>query len=132
MSDLDRIFGELSEISLQLADLPADAYDDRARLEGKREALHAEAAALRDSIGDDRPTSVIATELNSLQARLQQMEALEIDVVSQHGGSGLEASGASNALDLNRQIEQGRGAGELRARIRHLAKVLADRDDSPN
>jgi hypothetical protein len=132
MSDLDRIFGELSEISLQLADLPADAYDDRARLEGKREALHAEAAALRDSIGDDRPTSVIATELNSLQARLQQMEALEIDVVSQHGGSGLEASGASNALDLNRQIEQGRGAGELRARIRHLEKVLADRDDSPN
>ena len=132
MSDLDRIFREISDISLQLADLPADAYDDRARLESKREALHAEAAALRDRIGDDRPASVIATELRSLQARLQQIEALEIDVVSQHGGSGLESSGASNSLELNRQIEAGQGADELRARIRHLEKVLADRDDSQN
>jgi hypothetical protein len=132
MSDLDRIFRELSEISMQLGDLPADAYDERARLEGEREALHAEAAALRDGIGDGRPTSVIATELESLQARLQQIIDLEIDVVSQHGGSGLEASGASNALELNRQIEAGQGADELRSWIRHLEKVLADRDDSPS
>lgn len=132
MSDLDRIFRELSEISTQLADLPTDAFDDRARLESKREALHAEAAALRDGIGDERSTLEITDELNSLQARLDQIKGLEIDVVSQHGGSGLEASGASHALDLNRQIGAGQGVDELQARIRKLRKILADRDDSPN
>lgn len=51
MSDLDRIFRELSEAAMQLGDLSADAYDDRARLESKREALHAEAVALRVGSG---------------------------------------------------------------------------------
>lgn len=130
MSDLDRIFRELSEISVQLTDLPADSYDERARLEGKREALHAEAAALRDSIGDERPTSVIKTELESLQERLHQIKSSEIDVTTQHGGSGLESSGASHSFSVNRRIEEGQGADELRSRIKHLEKVLADREDN--
>ena len=130
MSDLDRIFSELSEISLKLSDLPEDAYDERADLESRREALHAEAAALRESVGDPRPTSEIRTELESLQERLQQIKGSEIDVVSQSGGSGLEVSGATDTLDLNRMIETGQGADELRSRIRHLEKELADRAES--
>ena len=130
MSDLDRIFSELSEVSMRLGDLPADAYDERARLESRREALHAEAAALRESIGDERPTPVIEAELKSLRSRLDDIKGMEIDVVSQHGGSGLESSGASHALDMNRQIEAGQGADEIRKRIKRLERVLADRDDS--
>jgi hypothetical protein len=130
MSDLDRIFGELSEISMRLMDLPADAYDERAELEARREALHAEAAALRESIGDPRPTPEIETELESLQARLQHVAAQGIDVVSQAGGSGLEVSGATDTLDLNRRIEASQGADELRTRIKHLEKVLAERAES--
>lgn len=129
MSDLDRIFSELSDVSMQLADLPADAFDERARLETKRGALRAEAAALRDSIGDQRPTPLIEAELQSLRSRLDTVKGMEIDVVSQHGGSGLESSGASHALNLNRQIESGQGAAEIRSRISHLEKVLAERDE---
>lgn len=129
MSDLDRIFSELSEVSQQLGDLSQDAYDERARLESKREALHAEAAALRDSIGDERPTPLIEAELDSLRSRLDNIKGMEIDVISQHSGSGLESSGASHALDMNRQIEAGQGADEIRARIKRLEKVLADRDE---
>lgn len=129
MSDLDRIFGELSEISMQLGELPANAYDERARLKSKREALHAEAAALRDSIGDQRPTPVIRAELESLQNRLEQIKGMEIDVVFQHGGSGLESSGASHTFELNREIEAGQGVDQLQARIGQLEKVLADRDE---
>jgi hypothetical protein len=130
MSDLDRIFSELSEVSMQLGDLPQEAFDERARLESKREALHAEAAALRDSIGDERPTPVIEAELDSLRSRLDNITGMEIDVISQHSGSGLESSGASHTLDMNRQIEAGQGADEIRARIKRLEKVLADRDES--
>ena len=132
MSDLDRIFGELSEISMRLMDLPQDAYDERAELEGRREALHAEAAALRESIGDQRPTPEIETELESLRARLEQIKGTGIDVVSQAGGSGLEVSGATDTMDLNRRIQAGQGADELQSRIRHLEKVLADRAQSDN
>ncbi|MCP4306308.1 MAG: hypothetical protein GY788_15870 [bacterium] len=128
MSDLDRIFRELSDLSMELADLPADAYDERARIEGRREALHAEAAALRDSIGDARPASEIRIELESLQARLAGITGSEIDVVRQHGGSGLESSGASHSSALNRQIEEAQGADELRSRIKHLERVLADKE----
>lgn len=130
MSDLDRLFRELSDLSIQLADLPADAYDERARIESRREALHAESAALRDSIGDERPVPVIRTELESLRARLHKITSSEIDVVSQHGGSGLESSGASHSSTMNRQIEEAQGADELRSRIQHLERVLADKEDS--
>lgn len=130
MSDLERIFSELSEISMQLTDLPQDAYDERAKLEGRRESLHAEAAALRESLGDQRPTSEIEVELESLQARLQQIKSSQIDVVSQQGGSGLESSQSSGTFDINRQIAAGQGADELRSRIEHLEKILAERADS--
>jgi hypothetical protein len=130
MSDLDRIFRELSDLSMQLADLPADSYDERARIESRREALHAEAAALRDSIGDERPVSVIRTELESLRERLDKITSSEIDIVSQHGGSGLESSGASHSSLVNQQIEAAQGTDELRSRIQHLERVLADREDS--
>ena len=130
MSDLDRIFSELSEISMRLMDLPEDAYDERVQLESRRDELHTEAAAIRSRIGDERPTAEIRTELESLRERLQQIEDSGIDVVAQHGGSGLESSGASYALDLNRQIQAGQGADELRSRIDHLESVLAEREDA--
>jgi hypothetical protein len=130
MSDLDRIFSELSEISVRLMDLPEHAYDERAELEGRREALHAEAAALRESIGDQRPTSEIETELESLRERWHQIKSSQIDVVSQQGGSALESSQSAGTFDINRQIAAGQGADELQARIRHLEKVLADRAES--
>ncbi len=129
MSDLDRIFSELSEISLKLGDLPADAYDERAVLESRREELHAEAAALNDSVGSQRPTHDIEAELDSLRARLKQIKGSEIDVVTQHGGSGLESAGTSGTFDINRRIEASQGADELRARIRQLEKALEDRAD---
>ena len=130
MSDLDRIFSELSEISIRLTELPKDAYDDRARLETRREELKADAAGIRDQAPDPRPTSEIKTELESLQDRLRQVQSSEIDVVSQHGGGGLELSGASHAFDINRQIEAAQGADELRERIAYLERVLADRAEN--
>ena len=88
------------------------------------------AATLRDEVGDERPTAAIETELESLRERLQQIKSSEIDVVSQHGGSGMESSGASSSLKLNRQIRAGRGADELQSRIRKLERALLKRDDT--
>ena len=129
MSDLDSIFSEMSEISTKLYELPDDAYAERVTLESRREELRAEAASLSDSMGDSRPTAEIKAELDALQDRLSTIEGSEIDVVGQHGGSGLEASAASDAMGINRQIEQGSGADELRSRIRRLEQVLAERTD---
>ena len=129
MSDLDSIFSEMSEISTRLDELPDDAFEERAALERRREELRARAAALSDSMGDLRPTAEIQAELISLRERLNAVEVSEIDVVSQHGGSGLEASVASDAIGINRRIEEASGVDQLQSRIRKLEQVLAERAD---
>ncbi len=130
MSDLDRIFQELSEVRQQLEDLPADALEERARLESRREALHAEASRLQGAVGDPRSSAEIATELESLKARLNEIEQSEVNIVEQYGGSVLEASSAVSGMDLNRRIEEGQGADELRARVETLEAELAKREGS--
>ena len=129
MGDVDHIFEELMQIRKQLDGLPADAAEERARLEQRREELH-EAAAGQADAADERPTKDIETELTSLKERLEAIEASEIDIVKQHGGSALEASRGPQTMDLNRQIEAGRGADQLRERIRQLEGVLDGRGDS--
>lgn len=129
MSDVDRIFEELMDIRRRLDELPADAFDERAQLEERREELHA-AAADQDEAGDERPTHEIEIELVSLRQRLDKIEATGIDVVQQHGGSALEASAAGESMDLNRQVESAQGADELRVRIRKLEGVLKHRAES--
>ncbi len=129
MSDLDQIFEELAQIREQLDGLPAEASEERSRLEQRREELHA-AAAGQAHAGDERPSGEIEVELTSLRERLEAIEASRIDVVKQHGGSALEASTGTGTMEFNRQIEAGQGADELRERIRQLEAVLDGRGDS--
>jgi len=126
MGDLNHIFEELTRIRRQLDELSDDAADERARLEHRREELHAEAAG-QDAIGDERPSHEIDIELVSLRNQLDHIEKSGINVAIQHGGSLLEASTASDAMDLNKQVEAGQGADELRARIHKLEAVLDHR-----
>ncbi len=130
--DPDRIFRELSETKHELDALPADASTEgtsteRARLERRRLELHELATNLQASVGDERRTSEIQTELASLKVSLTEIEDATIDIAVQHGGSALEASAGSVSIDLNRQIETGQGADEIRARIRELEGALAKR-----
>lgn len=127
MGDLNHIFEELTRIRRQLDELPADAAGARAKLEHRREELHAEAAG-QDAVGDERPTHEIETELVSLRNHVDHIEQTGIDVATQHGGSLLEASTASDSMDLNKQVELGQGADELRARIHKLEAVLEHRE----
>lgn len=129
MSGVDNIFEELMGIRRQLDALPADANEERARLEHRREELHA-AAASQDQAGDERPTHEIEMELVSLRDRLDHIKASGVDIVKQHGGSALEASSAGYGMDLNRQVEAAQGADELEARIRKLEAVLEHRGES--
>ena len=128
---LDRIFRELSETTRDLNGLPPDASTERARLKRRRQELHELAANLQASVGDERPTPVIQTELASLKVRLTEVEDATIDIVVQHGGGAFEASTASAYMDLNRQIESGQGADEIRARIRQLEGTLGKRGVAP-
>jgi len=120
------------ESTNSLEGLPPNAFDERARLKSRRQALHAEAAARREDLGDERPTSLIAAELESLKARLGEVEASKTDIVKQHGSSAPEASGASFSQDINRQIEAGQGVGRMRAEIRHLEQELEKRGKAPS
>ncbi len=105
MYDLDRIFRELSETKHELDALPADASTEststeRARLERRRLERHEFATNLQASVGDERRTPEIQTELASLKVSLTEVEDATIDLVVQHGGSALEASTASVSMDL--------------------------------
>lgn len=100
MYGLDRIFRELSETRQKLDALPADASTQRARLERRRQELHELATNLQASVGDERRTSEIQTELASLKVNLTEIEDPTIDIAVQHGGSGLDASTASVSIDL--------------------------------
>lgn len=128
MSDIDRIFQELSEIRQKLEGLPSDDRAERASLESRREELHAQAGAIQGSVGDLRSSAEIGVELDSLKAQLRQIEGSEVNIVEQYGGSVLEGTGAADGIALNRQIEEGQGAGELRGRIEALEKELAKRE----
>jgi hypothetical protein len=127
MYDLDRIFRELMETRQKLDSLPPDASTERARLERRRQELHELATNLQASVGDERPTPEIQTELASLKVSLTEIEDATIDIAVQHGGSALEASYAPATMDLNRQIESGQGADEIRVRIRQLEDTLEKR-----
>jgi hypothetical protein len=129
MGDLNHIFEELTRIRRQLDELPADATEERGQLEHRREELHAEAAG-QDGVGDERPTHEIEMELVSLRDQLDHIEKSGINVAIQHGGSLLEASTASDAMDLNKQVEAGQGADELRARIHKLEAVIDHRNQA--
>jgi hypothetical protein len=125
--DLDRIFRELMETRQKLDSLPPDASTERARLERRRQELHELATNLQASVGDERPTPEIQTELASLKVSLTEIEDATIDIAVQHGGSALEASYAPATMDLNRAIESGQGADEIRVRIRQLEDTLEKR-----
>jgi len=129
MSNVDNIFEQLVDIRRQMDALPADAVEERARLEHRREELHS-AAAAEDQAGDERPTHEIELELVSLRERLDGIQASGIDIVKQHGGSALEASTASSTMDLNDQVAAAQGADELQARISKLERVLEHRNES--
>ena len=124
MTDIDSIFEQLTEIRNQLDALPADATEERAVLELRRQELHAAAAGQEH---DQRSTEEIELELASLRERLDQIEGLEVDIATQHGGSLLEASGAAVGMELNRQVEEGQGAEALRDRIKSLEQELEAR-----
>ncbi len=132
MYGLDRIFRELSETKHELDALPADASTEststeRARLERRRLELHELATNPQARVGDERRTPEIQTELASLKVSLTEIEDATIDIAVQHGGGALEASTASASMDLNRQIETGQGADEIRTRIRQLEGTLEKR-----
>ncbi len=132
MYDLDRIFRELMETRQKLDSLPPDASTERARLERRRQELHELATNLQASVGDERPTPEIQTELASLKVSLTEIEDATIDIAVQHGGSALEASYAPATMDLNRAIESGQGADEIRGRIQQLEDTLEKRGVAPN
>lgn len=129
MRDLDTVFRELSEARRQLEDLPDDAFGERARLESRLEGLRAEVSELEGRLPDERPTSVIRAELESLRHRLHEIESAEIDIITQHGGSGLESSGTVSTFELNQRIDAAQGGDEIRNRIKQLERILDDRGE---
>jgi DNA repair exonuclease SbcCD ATPase subunit len=133
MSDIDAIFHEITDIDQKLAELPDDAYDERARLQERHEELRRQAAELAAASDADRPTGDIEAELASLRQQLDAIEGERIDMVQQSGGGDASGPGAEGlgGVSLNQQIESAQGADQIKARIAQLKKQLSERGVDP-
>lgn len=128
-TDLDAILHELADVQDRLSALPSDAFAERYELRCRQDELRDQVASLRVDLDVERSTDDLLAELAGQRARLAEIESQRIDVVSQSGGGTYAGAGSDGwgAVEINRQIENGSGASELRARIGRIKGILIDR-----
>ena len=119
MSDLDRILEELSSIRDRLQEAINDA--ERVDLVDRRDELRIEARrAAPASPGE------LEEQLDRLVKAWERLQKQRIDVVKQAGDLAAGNFGfTSDAMLLNRQIDEAAGRDDLEQRIRELKAKLA-------
>ena len=119
MSDLDRILEELSSIRDRLQEAIDDA--ERVDLVDRRDELRIEARrAAPASPGE------LEEQLDRLVKAWERLQKQRIDVVKQAGDLAAGNFGfTSDAMLLNRQIDEAAGRDDLEQRIRELKAKLA-------
>ena len=119
MSDLDRILEELSSIRDRLQEAIDDA--ERVDLVDRRDELRIEARrAAPASPGE------LEEQLDRLVKAWERLQKQRIDVVKQAGDLAAGNFGfTSDAMLLNRQIDEAGGRDDLEQRIRELKAKLA-------
>ena len=119
MSELDRIFEELTWIAERLDDelTPEERHD----LTTRRDDLRRQAR----TVGGVDEVAVLRTELAQLEAEWDRLRRTRIDVVKQAGGSpGGDFGFATDAMQINRAIDAAGGREDLERRIKELRARL--------
>jgi hypothetical protein len=125
----DGLLKELAAIADELSALPEDSFEDRARLQKRRRELHNAATQLANDPSDPVVRASLTEELERLEEQWLALQRDRIDVVKQAGDLAAGNFGlTSDAMRLNRAIDEARGRAELEERIRRLRTMLTDEE----
>jgi hypothetical protein len=128
--DVDDVLRELAAISRRLAELPADAWDQRARLHERRAELRAAARPARPFAGV--ATSTLEDELAKLHRRRQQLldRRLSAGHVGFGGGPGGGGFDPVQLAEMNAGIDAASGIADVEEAIRRVQAELDARRDA--
>lgn len=129
MSTLDQLLSELASTQDALIATPDDDFGRRQHLRSEQHRLRALIREQRKSGPEPGDAESIRSEISRLEARVEEIRAQRIDVVSQTGG-GSESAGweGLGAMQLNSGIERASGLAELQKRIAELELLLGEHD----
>ena len=129
MDDRTDLIRELADIQVQLSQLPADAFEQRAELRRRQDELRAIARSGENSMDADRPTEDLLAELASLRAQMTAIERQRIDLVKQAGSGGPSSGEMGNlgGVQINKGIDDAQGLPRIKARIGVIKGILGDR-----
>lgn len=133
--DTDRVVAELAAIGEALRSLDHDDHAARFELLVRRDALRAEAAALRDRWDEDRPTRELLAELRALDEAIAARRRAGRDPLG-GGPAGTDAAaGAVNAEGaraiLDAKAAVGQEVSSLVARRERVVAILDARGVAP-
>ncbi len=130
MPDFDELLHGLALVDEQLLELPADAIEQRAMLHDRRHELRALLHTLVPTYDVIRPTASLQAELVTIEERLSAIEEQRVNVAEQGQDGGSLIGGRLDITDIDRRIEEGQEAPELRHRMMHLRRLLNEREAS--
>lgn len=125
--DMDATLRELAAISRRLDELPADAWEQRARLHERRAELRAAARPAKPYAGV--ATSKLEGDLGQLHRRRQQLldRRLSTGHVGFGGGPGGGGFDPVQLAEMNADIDAASGLAEVEEAIRRIEAELDDR-----
>ena len=131
MRDVDAVLRDLALLRSEIDALGEDDPGGRIELQGRRDALQAEARAIHDAAHPGGMERRWRAELLELETDWDRLADTRIDVVKQAGGgsAGGDFGFAADAQRLNRAIDKVHGRAQIEKRIKELRSLLAELDD---
>ena len=128
-NELDAIRLELAEIQDKLLELPRDAFAERVELRDRQAELRDAIAGQYADRDERRSDTDLLRELESLRKRRKEIVRNRINLVGQSSGGegGGPGAGSIGIGNLNRQMDEAQGGGDIEARIMRIESILTDR-----
>lgn len=128
MQDFQMLLRELENVDEQLDRLEPDATIRRIELHDRQHDLRAQLHSLVPDYDYLRPGSELETELAGLEAQLEEIRRQHINVAEQDGEGPLaKEAGGTDAMNIDRVIDESRGVRGLADRITELRRHLEER-----
>jgi hypothetical protein len=128
MQTFDGLLRELVEVDEELDQLPGNAFMQRIELHDRQHDLRARLHELAPDYDSNRPRAELESELEGLEAQLDEIRRQHISMAEQDGEALLgKEAGGTDAMNLDRALDESRGVQALSERIAELRRHIHER-----
>lgn len=121
---IDRIFGEIADLSRILHEMPRTDVDRRLAIQGQLDDLKQQAKALSAGLPGTR--AGLERQIQQLEQAIAAIDRRKINVAGHAGGSpGGDFGFTKDAMDINRAIDENSDRDRLMSRLRDTRAKLA-------